>query len=165
VNVRLCVAAAVGMTAWTAEAQQRTAVMPGISVSRELRYPTEYESQSVGDLTTRPGANPTTGFALDPYRSRPPIPSAFKTRQLGASVSVANIGVQQVVVTRKAERFVYHARFANGYEADFSDGFDTTVNGRRYRGMGLRAGSYIVKDMDSGEIVRFTLAAGAVAKK
>jgi hypothetical protein len=30
--------------------------------------------------------------------------------------------------------------------------------------MGLRAGSYIVKDMDSGEIVRFTLAAGAAKK-
>jgi hypothetical protein len=152
------------MTAWVAEAQQRTAMVPGISVSRELRYPTEFESQSVGDLTTQPGFNPTTGMARDPYRSRAPIPSAFKTRQLGSSVSVANIGVQQVVVTRKNERFVYHAKFANGFEADFADGFETMVNGRRYRGMGLRAGSYLVKDMDSGETVRFTLAAGAAKK-
>lgn len=164
-SIRLCVAAAVLMAAWGAEAQQRTTMQPGISVSRELRYPTEYESQSVGDLTTQPGVSPTTGMALDPYRSRPPIPSAFKTRQLGASVSVANIGVQQVVVTRQNERFVYHARFANGFEADFADGFETIVNGRRYRGMGLRTGSYLVKDMDSGETVRFTLAAGAGIKK
>ncbi|MBM4153773.1 MAG: hypothetical protein FJ221_01910 [Lentisphaerae bacterium] len=127
-----------------ADAQDKVAVRPGMIASREIPYPTRFESQPVG-----------IGGGV-----RPPIPSAFKTRQLGAAVSAANIGVQKVVVSRNGPRLLYTAQFADGTKAEFVDGCDTVVNGRRYRGMGLRGGAYVVKDMDSNEYLRFTLSAG-----
>lgn len=60
----------------------RSGVNAQIKIVQEIIYPTEFESQSVGDLIagTTSGA---TGMALDPYRSRPPIPGSFETREIG----------------------------------------------------------------------------------
>jgi hypothetical protein len=127
-----------------AEAQEKTTLRPGMVASREIPYPTRFESQPVG-----------IGGGV-----RPPVPSGFKTRQLGAAVSAANVGVQKVVVSRNGPRLLYTARFADGTKAEFVDGCDTVVNGRRLRGMGLRGGAYVVKDLDSNEYLRFTLSAG-----
>jgi hypothetical protein len=138
------IVAAAMSAALTAGAQDKVPLRPGMVASRELPYPTRFESQPVG-----------VGGGV-----RPPIPSGFKTRQLGAAVSAANVGVQQVVVSRSGPRLLYTAKFADGTKAEFVDGCDTVVNGRRYRGMGLRGGAYVVKDLDSNEYLRFTLAAG-----
>lgn len=136
-------AAAAVVTA-AAEAQERTTLRPGMIASREIPYPTRFESQPVG-----------IGGGV-----RPPVPSGFRARQLGAAVSAANVGVQKVVVSRNGPRLLYTGQFADGTKAEFVDGCDTVVNGRRYRGMGLRGGAYVVKDMDSNEYLRFTLSAG-----
>ncbi len=135
---------AVAAATAAAEAQEKAPLRPGMVASRELPYPTRFESQPVG-----------IGGGV-----RPPIPSGFKTRQLGAAVSAANVGVQKVVVSRNGPRLLYTAQFADGTKAEFVDGCDTVVNGRRYRGMGLRGGAYVVKDLDSNAYLRFTLAAG-----
>ncbi len=141
---RIGIAGAMAAVAITTIAQERVVVPPGMVATRDLPYPTRFESQPVAQ---RGGG------------VRPPIPSGFKTRQLGAAVSAANIGVQQVVVSRNGPRLLYTAKFADGTRAEFVDGCDTLVNGRRYRGMGLRGGAYVVKDMDSNEYLRFTLTA------
>lgn len=127
-----------------AGAGEKATVRPGMIASREIPYPTQFTSQPVG-----------IGGGV-----RPPIPSGFRTRQLGAAVSAANVGVQKVVVSRNGPRLLYTAQFADGTKAEFVDGCDTVVNGRRLRGMGLRGGAYVVKDVDSNEYLRFALAAG-----
>lgn len=60
----------------------RSGVNAQIKIVQEIIYPTEFESQSVGDLLAGT-ALASTGMALDPYRSRPPIPGSFETREIG----------------------------------------------------------------------------------
>jgi general secretion pathway protein D len=60
----------------------RSGVNAQIKIVQEIIYPTEFESQSVGDLIAGT-ASSATGMALDPYRSRPPIPGSFETREIG----------------------------------------------------------------------------------
>ncbi|OQW96277.1 MAG: hypothetical protein BWK77_05525 [Verrucomicrobia bacterium A1] len=60
----------------------RSGVNAQIKIVQEIIYPTEFESQSVGDLTAGRDNN-ATGLVIDPYRSRPPIPGSFETREIG----------------------------------------------------------------------------------
>lgn len=96
--------------------------------------------------------------AGNPYAWRAPVPRSFKTRQTGAVVATPRVGVHPATVVRAGARIVYRARFFDGTEADFADGLVTAVGGRRYVGLGRRAGCYRIRDLDSGEILQFSLA-------
>jgi hypothetical protein len=66
-----------------------------------------------------------------------------------------NIGV--VRHTKRIQgRLAYLVRFNNGQEAVLVDGYETEVQGTRFRGLGRRAdGSYAARNMETREIVTF----------
>ncbi|MBM4155798.1 MAG: hypothetical protein FJ221_12335 [Lentisphaerae bacterium] len=65
----------------------RSGVNAQIKVVEEIIYPTEYESQSVGDtipfFQQAPG-----GGTVAPTESRPPVPGSFETREVGVILNV-----------------------------------------------------------------------------
>ncbi len=125
-----------------------------LRATREIIYPTEYESQEVGDqlLPARP-PGPSTGVTP---AVRPPVPTAFETREVGAMLDTGGIGVTRAVTI--ANRMTYVARFHNGALARFMDGLVTVVDGVPYRALGPGAdGTYHVRNLDTGRVHRFRM--------
>ena len=113
---------------------------PGFNAVRDFPHPTAFQSQPV----------PNLGGGV-----RPPIPTGFRSRRLGAGVSAANIGVQQVIVARDPRKMTWTVRFADGTEAPFIDRRDTLVGTTAYRGIGYRGGAYVVQNLQTREYVKF----------
>lgn len=112
----------------------------GFNAAVDFPHPTAFKSQPV----------PNLGGGV-----RPPVPTGFKSRRLGAGVSAANVGVQQVIVARDPKRMTWTVRFADGTEAAFIDRRDTLVGMNTYRGIGYRGGAYIVQNLQTREYVKF----------
>jgi general secretion pathway protein D len=66
----------------------RSGVNAQIKVVEEIIYPTEYESQSVGDMIAGFGGGGIGGGVTQPTESRPPVPGSFETREVGVILNV-----------------------------------------------------------------------------
>ena len=65
----------------------RSGVNAQIKVVEEIIYPTEYESQSVGDMIAGFGGGIGGGTTV-PTEMRPPVPGSFETREVGVILNV-----------------------------------------------------------------------------
>ncbi len=122
-----------------------------LRVVEELIYPTEYESQDVGDeiIPFLPPTGTGHGGTLQ-SPARYPIPTAFATREVGAVLSTDAIGVTRAAVI--SNRDTYVAKFHNGARAQFIDGMITVVDGVPYRALGARGDQYHVKNLNTGRV-------------
>ncbi len=66
----------------------RSGVNAQIKVVEEIIYPTEYESQSVGDQVSFPVQVLPGQIAQTPTETRPPVPGSFETREVGVILNV-----------------------------------------------------------------------------
>ena len=125
-----------------------------IKVTREIRYPTSYESQQASDFDffQQGILQPGQAAALVPMQ-RPPVPSDFQTREVGAIMTADQVGAARAVTI--ANKPVYLVKFFTGSKAQFIDGVHTVVDGVRYRGLGLRDGRYYILNTATGEILSF----------
>ncbi len=70
----------------------RSGVNAIIKVVEEIIYPTEFESQQVGDTIASWGMAPTPGQTQQTmYDTRPPVPGSFETREVGVILNVTPV--------------------------------------------------------------------------
>jgi len=103
---------------------------------KEISYPTEWQSQAIGDL--------------DP--DRPPIPSSFQVRKVGTSLTIDAIVSGGGVINVNAP-LRYLVLFPNGMKAEFENDRTTVVGKTAYRGVRAEGfGFYIARDPRGKEL-------------
>lgn len=124
------------------------AQVASMKVGEEIRYPTRYQTQQVGDYVS-------TGRA-DPRQVRPPVPSSFQTRETGARMTVSDMPVATAVrYVLPPGKSACTVRFSDGVVAQFVNGWITHKDGVPYRGIRLVNGRYYARNLRTGEVVAF----------